>query len=38
LAIAVDIAFGEDKDKVVRRVVDRLKEIAGVLSVLKTSA
>lgn len=35
LAVAVDIAFGEDKDQVVRSVVERLKGIADVLSVLK---
>jgi hypothetical protein len=34
LAVAVDIAFGEDKDRVVRSVVDRLKGIADVLCVL----
>lgn len=34
LAVAVDIAFGEDKDQVVRSVVDRLKGIADVLYVL----
>ena len=34
-AIAVDIAIGEDKDQVVRSVVNRLKEIAVVLSGLK---
>ena len=33
-AVAVDIACGEDKDQVVRSVVDRLNEIAGVLYVL----
>lgn len=33
-AVAVDIACGEDKDRVVRSVVDRLKEIADVLYVL----
>ena len=31
LAVAVDIAFGEDKDQVVRSVVDRLKGVADVL-------
>jgi hypothetical protein len=35
LAVGVDIALGEDKDQVVRYVVDCLKRIAGVLSVLK---
>jgi hypothetical protein len=34
-AVPVDIAVGEDKDQVVRVIVDRLKEIAGALSVLK---
>jgi hypothetical protein len=33
-AVAVDIVCGEDKDQVVRSVVDRLKEIADVLYVL----
>jgi len=32
--VAVDIVFGEDKDQVVRNIVDRFKEIADVLSVL----
>jgi hypothetical protein len=32
--VAVDIAFGEDKDQVVRSIVDRLKGIADDLSVL----
>lgn len=32
--VAVDIAFGEDKDQVVRSIVDRFKGIADVLSVL----
>jgi hypothetical protein len=31
LVVAIDLAFGEDKDEVVRKVVDRLKEIANVL-------
>ncbi|MCX6690807.1 MAG: hypothetical protein NTW33_01835 [Methanoregula sp.] len=31
LVVAIDLAFGEDKDEVVRRVVDRLNEIAKVL-------
>lgn len=35
LAVAVDIALGEDKDQVVRRIVDRLKGIAEVLKILK---
>lgn len=35
LAVAIDIAFGEDKDQVVRRVVNRLKGIAEVLKILK---
>lgn len=35
LAVAIDIATGEDKDQVVRKVVDRLKGIAEVLKVLK---
>jgi hypothetical protein len=35
LAVAVDIAFGKDRDQVVRGVADRLKEIADVLSPLK---
>jgi hypothetical protein len=34
LAVAIDIAFGEDKEQVVRSVVDRLKGIAEVLYVL----
>jgi len=34
LAVAVDIAFAEDKDQVVRSFVDRLKGIADVLNVL----
>ena len=34
-AVPVDIAVGEDKDQVVRVIVDRLKEIAAVLSELK---
>jgi len=34
-AVSLDIAFGEDKDEVVRGVVNRLREIADVLSVLK---
>ena len=38
LAVAVDITFGEDKDQVVRSVVDQLKEIAGVLSILKAES
>jgi len=33
-AVAIDIAIGEDKDQVVRRVVDRFKGIAEVLSPL----
>ena len=33
-AVAVDIACGEDKDQVVRSVVDRLKALADVLCVL----
>lgn len=33
-AMAIDIACHEDKDQVVRGIVDRLKEMAGVLSVL----
>jgi len=33
--VAFDIAFREDKDQVVRSVVDRLKEIAGILSTPK---
>lgn len=35
LAVAIDIALGEDKDQVVRRIVDRLKGIAEVLKALK---
>jgi len=35
LAVAIDIATGEDKDQVVRSIVSRLNEIAGVLSELK---
>jgi len=34
LAVAIDIAIGEDKDQVVRSIVDRLKGIADVLNVL----
>jgi len=34
LAVAVDIAIGEDKDQVVRSVVDRLKGIADVIYAL----
>jgi hypothetical protein len=34
LAIAVDIATGEDKDRVVRGIVDQLKAIVDVVSVL----
>jgi hypothetical protein len=34
LAVAVDIAFGEDKDQVVRSVVDHLKGIADILHAL----
>ena len=33
--VALDIALGEEKDQVVRGIVNRLNEIAGVLSVLK---
>jgi hypothetical protein len=36
--VAIDIAFREDKDQVVRRIVDRLKEIADVLSTLKSKS
>jgi len=35
LAVAIDIALGEDKDQVVRKIVDRLKGIAEVLKILK---
>jgi hypothetical protein len=35
LAVAIDIAIAEDKDAVVRKIVDRLKEIERVLSPLK---
>jgi hypothetical protein len=34
LAVAVDIAVGEDKDQVVRSIVGRLKVIGGILDVL----
>ena len=37
LAIAVDIAAGEDKDRVVRSIVDQLKAIVDVLSVLNVT-
>jgi len=33
-AVAIDIALGEDKDEVIRKVVDRLNKIAEVLKVL----
>jgi len=35
LAVALNIALGEDKDQVVRRIVDRLKGIADVVKILK---
>ncbi|HPX57123.1 MAG TPA: hypothetical protein PK425_11360 [Syntrophales bacterium] len=35
LAVAIDIALGEDKDQVIRRVVDRLKGISELLKILK---
>jgi ACT domain-containing protein len=34
-AVPVDITVGEDKDQVIRAIVDRLKEIGAVLSELK---
>jgi hypothetical protein len=33
--VAVDMPFGEEKDTVARAIVERLKQIAGVLSVMK---
>jgi hypothetical protein len=35
LAVAIDCPLGQEKEVVVRGIVDRLKEIATVLSVLK---
>lgn len=34
--VALDIAFGQEKDQVVRGIADRLKEIAGVVSKLQS--
>ncbi len=34
-AVAIDVALGQDKDQVVRKIVDRLKGIAEVLKVLE---
>jgi hypothetical protein len=36
-AIAIEVAIGEDKDHVVRKIVEQLKEIANVLSTIETN-
>ena len=33
-AVAIDISFGEDKDRVVRNLVDRLKKVTAALAPL----